>query len=109
MKTKPYSLAIEGSNDSGLLKMYPLTVRVFTNDGISTQRLDMCMTKSSTAQHIFSKMDETLQKYGISWEHCVSVGLDNTSVNLGKHNSVMTRVVAKNQATFARLHMPYYT
>ena len=44
IKTKPYSLAIDGSNDSGLLKMNPLTVRVFTNDGISTQLLDVGFT-----------------------------------------------------------------
>ena len=57
MKAKPYSLAIDGSNDTGLLKMNPLTARIFTSDGVSTQLLDMCMTSEATAQDIFGKIE----------------------------------------------------
>lgn len=45
-------------------------------------------------------MDETLQKYGISWDNCISVGVDNTSINFGKRKSVMTKVLEKNPAVF---------
>lgn len=76
--------------------MNPLTVRIFTSSGVSTQLLDMCMTRGSTATDIFGKMDEVLQHHGVCWENCVSVGVDNTSVNLGKRNSIMTRVKEKN-------------
>lgn len=100
MQTSPYSLAIDGSNDTGLQKMNPLTVRIFTNDGISTQLLDMCMTRGASAADIFGKMDETLQQNAIPWDNCVSVGVDNTSVNLGRRNSIMTRVHEKNPAVF---------
>ena len=100
MRMKPYSLAIDGSNDTGLKKMNPLTVRIFTPHGVSTQLLDMCMTRGSAAADIFGKMDETLQQYGISWNNCVSVGEDNTSVNLGRRNSIMTRLTEKNPAVF---------
>ena len=100
MKSKPYSLAIDGSSDTGLKKMNPLTVRIFTPHGVSTQLLDMCMTRGSTAADIFGKMDETLQHHGISWDNCVSIGVDNTSVNLGRRNSIMTRVTQKNPAVF---------
>ena len=100
MKAKPFSLATDGSNDTGLLKMNPLTVRTFTADGVSTQLLDMCMTRGSTSEDIFRKMDETLEKYGISWDNCISVGVDNTSVNLGKRKSVMTKVLERNPAVF---------
>ena len=31
---------------------------------------------------------------------CVAVGLDNTAVNVGKKNSIMTRVLAKNKNIF---------
>ena len=100
MQTRSYSLGIHGSNNTGLQKMNPLTVRIFTNDGILTQLLDMCMTRGASAADIFSKMDETLQQNAIPWENCVSVGLDNTSVNLGRRNSIMTRVHEKNPALF---------
>ena len=80
--------------------MNPLTVCIFTPHGVSTQLLDMCMTRGSTVADIFGKMDETLQHHGISWDNCVSVGVDNTSVNLGRRNSIMTWVTQKNPAVF---------
>ena len=43
---------------------------------------------------------ETLQQHGISWEKCVGIGVDNTSVNLGKRNPIMTRVTEKNPVVF---------
>ena len=100
MKEKPYYIAIDGSNDSGLMKMNPLTVQIFTFGGVSTQQLDMCMTRGSTAADIFGKMDQVLQQHGVYWENCVSVGVDNASVNLGKRNSIMTRAKEKNPAIF---------
>ena len=45
-------------------------------------------------------MEETLQQHGISWEKCVRIDVDNTSVGLGKRNSIMTRVTEKNPAVF---------
>ena len=39
--------------------MNPLTVRIFDTRGnvVNTQFLDMCMTSSSTAAEIYTKMD----------------------------------------------------
>ena len=53
----------------------------------------MCITRGSTAADI-------LQEHGVSWEYCVSVGMDDPSVKLGRRNSVMTRVMEKNPAVF---------
>ena len=76
MKVLPYSLATDGSNDNGLLKMNLLTVRIYdVNHG------------NMTSHHI-------------PWENCVAVGIDNTNVNVGKHNSIMTRVKAKNDTVY---------
>jgi len=111
MKDKPYSIAIDGSNDTDWLKMNPLTVCLFTPSGVYVQLLDMCitrgssssltcMTRGSTVADIFAKVDETLQQFGVGWSNCVSAGVDNTSVNLGIRNSIMTRVTEKNLAVF---------
>ncbi len=45
MTRGPFSVAIDGSNDNGLEKMNPLTVRLFnSNSGlVDTQLLDMCL------------------------------------------------------------------
>ena len=45
-------------------------------------------------------MDSVLQTNGISWSNCVGTSVDNTSVNLGKNNSIKTRVLAKNSAIY---------
>ena len=50
-----YSLATDGSNDQNLEKMTPLTVRYFhePQHKVVTQFLDMCLSRSSTAEVIF--------------------------------------------------------
>ena len=46
MQSSPYALAIDGSNDNGLEKMNPLTVRIFDLEDkkVNTNLLDMCLT-----------------------------------------------------------------
>lgn len=102
MKNKPYSLAVDGSSDSDVRKMNPLTVKIFdvSRSVVSTQFLDMCMSSISTAEGIFDKVDGILIKHGISWENCVGIGLDNTSVNMGCRNSIKTRVLQKNSSVY---------
>ena len=126
MVSSPFSIAIDGSNDSGLQKMNPMTVRLFDADSgmVTTQLLDMCLTtgtiipininsamytkmmftftgqQSATAEAIFTKMDDVLQGNQIPWTNCVGAGVDNTSVNIGKRNSIMTRVLQQNPAIY---------
>lgn len=45
LKSQPFAIAIDGSNDNGLKKMNPLTVRLYNGESrITTQLLDMCLT-----------------------------------------------------------------
>lgn len=55
MKSGPYSIYTDGSNDNGLKKMMPITISVEDDDkelGISNEFLDICMTETSTAEGI---------------------------------------------------------
>ena len=77
MQQSPYYLCIDGSNDTGLLKMNPHTVRIFdlNRKKVDTRFLDMCMTNginSATAESIFSKMNEVLIRHNIKlcWSGC---------------------------------------
>ena len=45
-------------------------------------------------------MNTALESNNISWSNCVGVSVDNTSVNLGKRNSIMTRAVQQNPSTY---------
>lgn len=105
MKEEPFSLAIDGSNDNGIHKMNPVTVRMYdSNTGhIGTRLLDMCLTTgtgSATAANIFTAMNDALESRGIPWTNCVSLSVDNTSVNMGKHNSIRSRAVLKNPSIY---------
>ncbi len=52
MKSRPYSLAVDGSNDSGNEKINLITVRIYERDvgKIVTRFLDMCPTTSKSKQ-----------------------------------------------------------
>lgn len=61
----------------------------------------MCIgVLSGTAETIFGKMHEVFESNDISWSKCIGLSVDNTSVNIGKHNSIMTRVLQKNPAIY---------
>jgi hypothetical protein len=105
MRTQPFAIAVDGSNDTGLDKMNPMTVRLYdVNQGkVVTQFLDMCLTKgkdSASAESIFSKMDEVLKSSVIPWGNCIGLSVDNTSVNLGRRNSISTRVLKENPSVY---------
>lgn len=85
MRTHPFSLSTDGSNDTGLQKMNPATVRIYdiNENCIVTRFLDMCPSGSSTAAALYtvlnSRLVELLQSSS-PWSMCTSVGVDNTSV-----------------------------
>ncbi|MCG8622687.1 MAG: hypothetical protein MJE68_11925 [Proteobacteria bacterium] len=105
MKAHPFSVSIDGSNDTGLEKMNPMTIRIYdeTNGKIVTKFLDMCTTASSTAEAIYSVMDAKLSDLLSCinpWAMCTSVGVDNTSVNIGICNSLKSRILQRNSAIY---------
>lgn len=105
MRDNPFSVAVDGSNDNGLTKMNPLTVRIFfvESSRIVTQVLDMCTASAATAEAIYSVVDGKLAKLldtDNPWKLCTSVGVDNTSVNIGIHNSLKSRVLQRNPAVY---------
>ena len=86
MKTSCYSIATDESNDQGLQKMNPITVRIFgiNQHKVVTKFYDMCPSTSSTAVGIFTAINTAMMKNNITWDNCVSLAVDNTSVNVGR-------------------------
>ena len=113
MKTDFFSLSTDGSNDTGLEKKNSLTVRLFDINTImiDTQFLDISAAtqvkipeqqlqsfkKLTILSTIFHKIDDVMTKLQLPWSDCVGFSLDNTSADLGVRNSVMTRVILKNE------------
>lgn len=102
MKINLFSLSVDGSNDQDTEKMNPIAVRIFdiNQHKVACKFLDMCLSKDSSAAGIFSCIDLALQKHSIPWTNCLGFGVDNTSVNVGKHNSIMTRVLTINPQVY---------
>ena len=105
MKTNPFSLAIDGSNDTDLQKMNPVTVRIFDEKQmkVATKFLEMCLTtgvQGAPAEAIFSALNVALTSRSLLWENCVGLSVDNASVNMGKHNSLLTRAKEKNSSIY---------
>ena len=57
MQKQAFSIAIDGSNDNGLEKMNPLTVRLYDGEKITTKLLDMCLTTGISFLKKFLKGD----------------------------------------------------
>ena len=77
MKANSYSLLVDGSSDTGLVKLNLLTVRIFDTrrSRVLTHLLDMCTTSErecGTSAAIFSKIDSVLNNHNILWHHCVA-------------------------------------
>lgn len=102
MKNAPYSLATDGSNDNGLKKMNPLTVQIYDVNlkRVKTSLLDMCLSSGSTAEKLFQGINDCLASHRIPWENCVAFSVDNTNVNMGTNNSILTRVKQQNPSVY---------
>ena len=63
LRVAPFSIALDGSNDTGLEKMNPMTVKLFDINSFKEQQrfLDMCTTNSGTADELFQKMNDVFK------------------------------------------------
>lgn len=105
MKCHPFSLSTDGSNDTGLEKMNPISIRVFDEERskIVTKFLHMCPSTDGRAEALFSNIDSKLSELlslSNPWGMCTALGVDNTSVNIGVHNSLKSRVLQRNKAIY---------
>ena len=96
----PYSLMLDSSNDNGLEKTFPVTVRIYdVNFGrVLKKFIDMNLLEgrdASTAEVMFQSVDELLERNSLDWDHCLATGADNTNINIGDHNSIKSRANEK--------------
>ena len=50
-----------------------------------------------TADAMFQSVNELLERNNLDWDYCVAIGLDNTNVNIGDHNSIKSRAKEKKE------------
>ena len=83
MRVEPFAIAIDGSNDCGVEKMNPLTVHIFHGSLLSSSWTSACLHR-------------------LQQKACLPqwVSMDNTAKNMGKRNSIMTRVAKENPSVY---------
>ena len=105
-KSHPYSVGTDGSNDTGVDKMNPVCIKIFDierSKTVTDHFLDMCLTSGEgggTAAVIFEKIEEVFEQHKLPWENCTSLSVDNTNTMIGKHNSIASRFLEKNENCF---------
>lgn len=92
---------VDGGNDSGVAKMlYPFEYfisimgvlwRIFFNLNMLEGRT------TSSAEQMFNSVGTKSAENGIFWRMMSAIGVDNTNKNIGTHNSIKTRALAKNK------------
>ena len=98
----PFTLSLDGSNDKEEQKLVPLTVRVFDNDlgMVQSKFLSMCLCNQGTAATCFEKVEEVFISHNIPWPNCIALSVDSASVNIGRYNSIKTRLEVKNPSVY---------
>lgn len=102
LQQNPFSLAIDGSSDTGTNSMYPLLVRVYDgNRGeICSKFWRMCLVSDSSADGIFAQVSRAFEEESVPWDNVVGLSLDNASVNMGRHNGLYRKFEAKNKCVY---------
>ena len=101
MTQSPFSIILDGSNDTGLQKMLPVTVRIFDVNFNHMMKKLFIMNflegkDAPTAANRFDSVNNLFERYNVQWDHCIGIGLDNTTANIGERNAVKSRVHQKN-------------
>ena len=102
----PFSLGIDGSSDTELEKMNPMTVRIFDisrSKTVTTIFYDMCVTSgedASKAEQLFEVVQMKMAKDKMPWSQAVSLSVDNTISMIGAHNSFASRCKEQNPNIF---------
>ena len=101
-----FSIGIDGSSDTDVEKMNPATVRIFDinrSKTVTSHFYHMCVTSgrdASKAATLFDVFEEKIEADEIPWTQIVSLSVDNTNSMVGAHNSLASRLKAKNPETY---------
>ena len=86
--------------------MSAVSVHIFDinrSNTVQCKFYDMCVTTgedSGKSASLFGAIDSPLKRDGLDWDNFVSIGLDNTSTNMGYKNSIKSRILHKNLSVF---------
>ena len=100
LKSSPFSIILNGSNDTGIEKIFSVTVRVsdVNFNRVMSKFLDMNIKEGkdvSTAAAIFKSVDNLFAKIDLKWDSVTAIGVDITNSNIRQRNSIASRAKKK--------------
>ncbi|CAF1565569.1 unnamed protein product [Adineta steineri] len=82
-----FSVCHDASN-KGTVKMLPIVVQFFSKTGVKHGVLDFIEQQHESADALFANIKYVLEANELKLNQLVSIGSDNTNVNVGNHHSV---------------------
>jgi len=67
----------------------------------------MCLVSDCSAEGIFTQVSKAFEDDSVPWQNIIGSSLDNTSVNMGKHNGLHRKFEAKNGSAYT-FGCPYH-
>ena len=101
--SSPFTLLCDGGNDQSDRKYFGIMVRYW--DKVAQQPVTrfLCMPvcNIATAQSLFNAIEEAFESRNIPWTNMIGYASDTASVMVGKHNSVLSRLLLKQPKLFS--------
>ena len=100
--TSPFTLC-DGSNDQVDRKYFGIMVRYWDDKRQQPQTRFLCMPicNIATAQSLFTAIEHEFETRIIPWNNMIGYASDTASVMVGKHNSVLSRLLEKQPKLFS--------
>ena len=93
----PFTLLCDGGNDQTDRKYFGIMVRYW--DEVAqhpvTRFLCMPVCNVAMAQSLFTAIEQEFESRNIPWSNMIGYASDTASVMVGKHNSVLSRLLGK--------------
>ena len=102
-KKCPFSILCDEGNDIDE-KNFAILVQFWDDEQRKpvTRFLDMPVCNIGTAEKLFELIDTSLTEKSLAWSNVVCLESDTTNVMVGKHNSVFSRVKAKQPKVYSQ-------
>ncbi|CAF2055663.1 unnamed protein product [Rotaria magnacalcarata] len=84
-----FSICYDASN-KGNIKIVPIVVQFFSKTGVKHWILEFIEQMHESADDLFANIEYVLEANELKLNQLVSLGSDNTNVNVGNHHSVFT-------------------
>nr|XP_033339071.1 uncharacterized protein LOC117227703 isoform X2 [Megalopta genalis] len=97
LKNKYFSIIVDESTDISDTKNLCILVRYVNNGAIRIDLLEYLRIKDGTTENLFKCLQYVLEKNSLNINNVVGICMDNTSVIIGKHESLVSRVLAINK------------